>query len=174
MKPMSDPCLELTLTDSSATESLGLALASAFPGAGRGAAVLFLHGELGAGKTSCARSLLQGLGVQGKVRSPTYTLVDAYVLEGLTCVHVDLYRVQSLTEVDELGLRDYAGPGHLLLIEWAEKGMGVLPPADLDLTLRYSGAGRCAHAEAKTRLGKQWLANLARNSSLSPYVSNLT
>jgi tRNA threonylcarbamoyladenosine biosynthesis protein TsaE len=129
-------------------------------------AVLYLQGELGAGKTTCVRSLLRTLGVTGLVRSPTYTLVEAYYLATLTCVHVDLYRLQSLTEVDELGLRDLVEPGSLIMVEWPEKGGVALPPADLDLTLRYAGEARQAALSAKTLLGTEWLQNLGRDSGL--------
>jgi tRNA threonylcarbamoyladenosine biosynthesis protein TsaE len=173
--------MDLNLADLSATEALGQALARALPGAVRGAApaggsgaVLYLHGELGAGKTTCVRSLLRALGVTGLVRSPTYTLVDTYPLAALTCVHVDLYRVQSLTEVDELGLRDLVGPGCLLLVEWPERGGVAVPPADVDLTLRYAGDARDARLYARTSLGTEWLRNLGRDTSLSSYVSNIT
>jgi tRNA threonylcarbamoyladenosine biosynthesis protein TsaE len=129
--------------------------------------VLYLQGELGAGKTTCVRSLLRTLGVTGLVRSPTYTLVETYYLATLTCVHVDLYRLQSLTEVDELGLRDLVGPGSLIMVEWPEKGGVALPPADLDLTLRYAGEARQAALSAKTLLGTEWLDNLGRDSGLA-------
>src|SRR5580700_7801464 len=99
--------MDLNLADSSVTECLGRALARSFPGAAAGVAaagaVLYLRGELGAGKTTCVRSLLRALGVTGLVRSPTYALVETYRVDALTCVHVDLYRLQSLTEVEELG-----------------------------------------------------------------------
>jgi len=137
-------------------------------------AVVYLQGELGAGKTTCVRSLLRALGVTGLVRSPTYTLVETYRLNALTCVHVDLYRLQALTEVDELGLRDWVGPGCLLLVEWPEKGGIALPPADLELTLRYSGEARRASLSAGTALGSRWLDNLGHDTSLSFYVSNIT
>jgi len=137
-------------------------------------AVLYLQGELGAGKTTCVRSLLRALGVAGLVRSPTYTLVETYVLPNLTCVHVDLYRLQSLTEVDELGLRDSIGPGCLLLVEWPERGGGHLPAADLNLTLLYAGDARRARLHANTSIGVEWLKNLGIDTSLSAYVSNLT
>ena len=170
--------MELNLADSSVTECLGQALARAFPGAAAAAAgagaVLYLRGELGAGKTTCVRSLLRALGVTGLVRSPTYTLVETYILAALTCVHVDLYRLQSPTEVDELGLRDLVGPGCLLMVEWPEKGAAALPPADMDLTLRYSGDARQAQLHPATPLGLTWLQNLGHDSSLSLYVSNLT
>jgi tRNA threonylcarbamoyladenosine biosynthesis protein TsaE len=137
-------------------------------------AVVYLRGELGAGKTTCVRSLLRALGVTGLVRSPTYALVETYSLDALTCVHVDLYRLQTLTEVDELGLRDLVGPGHLLLVEWPERGGAAVPPADVDLALEYAGDGRRARLRAATALGSQWLENLGRDRSLSFYVSNLT
>src|ERR1700737_3755637 len=152
--------MELNLPDSSVTEALGRALARSFPGAPQTAAVVYLQGELGAGKTTCVRSLLRALGVTGLVRSPTYTLVETYQLATLTCVHVDLYRLQSLTEVDESGLRDLVGPGSLIMVEWPEKGRGALPAADLDLTLRYAGEARQAGLSAKTLLGTEWLENL--------------
>jgi tRNA threonylcarbamoyladenosine biosynthesis protein TsaE len=185
--------MEYSLADSRATEDLGRSLAQSLPGlAARGAAaegaaaagaeawrlvsgaVLYLRGELGAGKTTCVRSLLRDLGVTGLVRSPTYTLVETYVLPALTCVHVDLYRLSALTEVDELGLRDVVGPGCLLLVEWPEKGEGALPPADVELTLLYAGDARRARLHGHTPLGSSWLENLASDTRLSPYVSNLT
>ena len=173
--------LDFNLPDSEATEALGRALARSLPG-GKSAtgadlptgAVVYLQGELGAGKTTCARSLLRTLGVAGLVRSPTYTLVETYPLGALTCVHVDLYRLQTLTEVDELGLRDLLGPGCLLLVEWPEKGAQALPPADLDVRLRYEGEARRVRLQGLSPLGTQWVDNLGRDSSLSSYVSNLT
>jgi tRNA threonylcarbamoyladenosine biosynthesis protein TsaE len=163
--------MDLNLADSSVTEALGQALGRSLPGA---AAVVHLRGELGAGKTTCVRSLLRALGVTGLVRSPTYALVETYSLDALTCVHVDLYRLQTLTEVDELGLRDLVGPGHLLLVEWPERGGAAVPPADLDLALQYAGEGRQARLRAATAVGSEWLENLGRDRSLSFYVSNLT
>jgi tRNA threonylcarbamoyladenosine biosynthesis protein TsaE len=164
---MSRVTIEFNLPDSSVTEALGQALARSLPGTAPSGAVLYLQGELGAGKTTCVRSLLRTLGVTGLVRSPTYTLVETYYLATLTCVHVDLYRLQSLTEVDELGLRDLVGPGSLIMVEWPEKGGVALPPADLDLTLRYAGEARQAALSAKTLLGTEWLENLGRDSGLA-------
>ena len=153
------------LPDRGVTEALGRALARALPkavgaAAPEAGAVLYLSGELGAGKTTCVRSLLRALGVAGLVRSPTYTLVETYPLTGLTCVHVDLYRLQSLDEVDELGLRDWAGAGCLMLVEWPERGGAALPAADLELLLNYAGDARQARAQAKSPLGADWLGNL--------------
>lgn len=179
--------MNFELPDSAATEALGRGLAGAWTGtvrddatgtaegaAAAGGAVVYLQGELGAGKTTCVRSLLRTLGAAGLVRSPTYTLVETYALPALTCVHVDLYRLQSLTEVDELGLRDVLGPGCLLLVEWPERGAGALPGADLSLTLSYAGDARQAELAAATGLGEKWLRKLGLDSSLSSYVSHLT
>lgn len=166
--------MDFFLADSSVTDSLGRALARSIPSAVLTGAVMYLRGDLGAGKTSCVRSLLRALGADGPVRSPTYTLVETYNLASLTCVHVDLYRIQSLTEVDELGLRDVIGPGCLLLVEWPERGAAALPTADLDLSLLYAGEGRRVCLQAKSPLGAEWLVNLGHDTSLTPYVSNLT
>jgi tRNA threonylcarbamoyladenosine biosynthesis protein TsaE len=178
--------MQMHLEGSGATESLGLALARSLPDAlrrgaaaggaavGGAGAVLYLQGELGAGKTTCVRSMLRALGVTGLVRSPTYTLVETYILADLTCVHVDLYRLRAATEIDELGLRDMAGPGCLLLVEWPERGGAALPPADVELVLQYAGDARAARLHAKTPLGLKWLKDLGHDTSLSFYVSNLT
>jgi tRNA threonylcarbamoyladenosine biosynthesis protein TsaE len=170
---MRDASSSIDLPDSGATEALGRALARSFPGAASGA-IVHLRGELGSGKTTCARSLLHALGVTATVRSPTYTLVDTYGVAGLTCVHVDLYRVQTTTEVEELGLRDMTGPGYLMLIEWPEKGGIAVPPADLVLLLAYKGEARSAALGAASAAGRVWLTKLAIDTSLSSYVSNLT
>jgi tRNA threonylcarbamoyladenosine biosynthesis protein TsaE len=163
------------LPDSGSTEKLGVALASAISAGGAAhGGVIHLRGELGSGKTTCARSLLHGLGVTGTVRSPTYTLVDTYSTPNLTCVHVDLYRLRSSAEVDELGLRDMTGPGYLMLIEWPEQGGAAVPAADLDLELKYAGESRAASLHAVSEVGRPWLTKLALDSSLSRYVSNLT
>lgn len=164
--------LNLQLPDSAATEALGRALAGSFTAAEQGA-VIHLRGELGSGKTTCARSLLHALGVTATVRSPTYTLVDTYSAGSLTLVHVDLYRIQSVAEVDELGLRDLFGPECLMLIEWPEKGAGAVPRADVLIQLRHEGESRGAALVAAGRVGEQWLAQLAIDTSLNGYVANL-
>ena len=170
---MPSASMDFSLPDDSGTEALGAALARSFPSFASGA-VVYLQGELGSGKTSCARSLLRALGVSSPVRSPTYTLVDHYSLPDLECIHVDLYRLRSAAEVEELGLRDLTGQRCLMLIEWPERGGASVPPADLNVTLRYADVGRAASLLAGTDLGETWLANLGHDSSLIPYVSNLT
>ena len=155
--------ITLDLADADATQALGVALARGLPAAVRTAqasAVVYLRGELGAGKTTCVRGLLRALGVTGLVRSPTYMLAETYELEGLTCIHVDLYRLQSPAEIEELGLRDLLGAGSLLLIEWPEKGARVLPAADLAADLVYLGEARQARLSGRSILGSEWLKNL--------------
>jgi tRNA threonylcarbamoyladenosine biosynthesis protein TsaE len=136
--------------------------------------VLYLYGELGAGKTTCVRSLLRTLGVDGLIRSPTYTLVEVYECGNLSCVHVDLYRLHGPLEVQELGLRDYFDADCLLLVEWPERAGCALPPPDLEVRLSYSGESRRARVAAGSARGGRWLSLLARDTSLAPYVSNLT
>jgi tRNA threonylcarbamoyladenosine biosynthesis protein TsaE len=178
------------LPDALATEALGAALARAYAGgvaadagvadAGRiagaaaGSAVIYLHGELGAGKTTCVRSLLRALGVAGLIRSPTYTLVETYRSLGMIFIHVDLYRLGGPDAVEELGLRDYLGTDCLLLVEWPAKGAGALPPSDLDVTLTYQDDSRRALLTARTQRGLVWITKLVHDTSLAPYVSNLT
>jgi tRNA threonylcarbamoyladenosine biosynthesis protein TsaE len=176
---MSEVEIEFTLSDAAATEALGAALAQALPGrAAPGPAdaclVLYLSGELGAGKTTCVRSLLRALGVTGLIRSPTFTLVESYQADALTCVHVDLYRLHGHSEVDELGLRDFLNPGCLMLIEWPEKGGTGLPLADAELTLTYAQSGRHGRLLARTAPGTDWLRDLRIDNRLGLYVSNLT
>lgn len=172
---MTESPIDLFLRDANATDALGAALAQAYARMAPGrSAVLYLHGELGAGKTTCVRSLLRTLGVDGSIRSPTYTLVEAYELPELTCVHVDLYRLQAVVEVEELGLLDYLQRRALLLVEWPEKGACRLPPADLELTLAYVDDSRSSRLDARTNTGVAWLENLVCDASLIPYVSNLT
>jgi tRNA threonylcarbamoyladenosine biosynthesis protein TsaE len=170
--------VELALPDALATEILGAALARTFPGAGERSAALYLEGDLGAGKTTCVRALLRSCGVSGLIRSPTYTLVEAYRLDGrsppLTCVHIDLYRLEGAGQVEELGLRDFLTAGHLLLIEWPEKGAGALPPPDLTISLEFAADARRARLRAATEAGASWLHDLRDDARLASYLSNLT
>jgi tRNA threonylcarbamoyladenosine biosynthesis protein TsaE len=146
------------LADAQATESLGARLARVVtPG------ILYLNGELGAGKTTLARGLLRGLGHTDKVRSPTYTLVEPYALESCRVYHLDLYRLADPEELEWLGLRDMLADAALLLVEWPERGSGCLPPADLTIDLGFSGDGREASLVAATPVGRHWLDQLAEN-----------
>jgi len=166
--------MELALRDAPATEALGAALGRAYARSGAATAVVYLHGELGAGKTLCVRSLLRTLGVTGLIRSPTYTLLESYQPPGIFCVHVDLYRLHGPVAVDELGLRDYFDAPCLMLVEWPEKGGAALPPADLHVKLSYRGDARAARLSAPTARGSKWLFELQHDTSLTPYVTHIT
>lgn len=142
---MSQSTLELKLPDEAATVALGVQLAHALTAPQPKALIVFLTGPLGAGKTSLARALMQALGVRARVRSPTYTLLEIYDAGELTCVHLDLYRLSAPDELEQLGLRELLEPGYLWLVEWPERGEGVLPPPDLIVDLQFHGTGRLAH-----------------------------
>jgi len=144
------------LADDSATAALGAELARALvPGL-----VIYLCGNLGAGKTALVRAVLRGLGYEGKVKSPTFTLVELYAISSLTIYHFDLYRFGDPREWVEAGFRDYFGADTVCLVEWPEKAEGVLPPADLRITLQIQGSGRSVEIEAGTKAGIQCLTRL--------------
>lgn len=164
------PALDLKLPDPGASETLGAALGAHLDSAAL--TVIYLVGELGAGKTTLARSLLRARGVTGLIRSPTYTLLENYEAGSLRCVHLDLYRLRSALEVEELGLRDLLEPGTLLLIEWPERGGVAVPAADLQIHLEHADDARRARVSAASR-GSEWLVSkLAHDASLTPYLSN--
>lgn len=154
--------MRLQLDDSEATEALGRALAQTLPPR----AMVHLQGDLGAGKSTLARALLRALGVQGAIRSPTYTLVERYPIPQGEAWHLDLYRIGDVGELDFLGLDEEAAS--LWLVEWAERARGALPPADLQVELETRGEGRLAVLSAGTEAGQQWLARLQLLGSLQP------
>lgn len=108
-------------------------------------AVVALEGPLGAGKTTLVRGWLRALGHAGPVRSPTYTLLETYVLAGVRVHHLDLYRLADPEELEFIGVRDLAGEDALWLIEWPQHGGDRLPPVDHRIRIDYDGAGRRVH-----------------------------
>lgn len=143
----------LQLPDPEATAQLGRALAHARPPV----AVLHLVGDLGAGKSTLARELLRALGVQGPIRSPTYTLVERYPVPGGEAWHLDLYRIGDPGELEFLGLDP--GEACLWLVEWPERGAAALPAPDLRVELAHLAAGREARLTQLSPRGDGWLTN---------------
>ena len=123
--------------------------------------VLYLSGQLGAGKTTFARGILQALGHKGHVKSPTYSLVEPYTLGNLQVFHIDLYRLNSSVEVEYLGLSDYLTANAICLIEWPEKALEYLPEASLYCTIELlSNGNRVCHFESKDVIGEALLTRL--------------
>jgi len=128
-------------------------------------ALVRLEGDLGAGKTTLARGVLRGLGYGGTVRSPTYTLMEPYEAGGRHCVHFDLYRLADPEELEFLGLRDLLADDNLILVEWPERGEGVLPTGDLLIHLNYQRQGREIKLLPQNEPGEAWLARLTSEAS---------
>jgi tRNA threonylcarbamoyladenosine biosynthesis protein TsaE len=159
---MSRTTVERFLPDAEATDALGQALAVTQPAQ----AVVYLHGDLGAGKSTLARAWLRALGVQGPIRSPTYTLVERYPIPGGEALHLDLYRIGGAGELEFLGL-DEAGAA-LWLVEWPERGTGSLPAADLQVDLRVQGTGRAVRLLAMSPAGDGWVKRMEIEGDLRP------
>ena len=119
--------------------------------------VVFLHGDLGAGKTTFTRGFLRGLGFSGKVKSPTYTLVEPYILADFTTYHFDLYRFIDEEEWEAVGFREYFNPHSICLIEWPEKAGHLLPEPDIHVQLTHVQTKRKIQFYASTNQGKQCL-----------------
>lgn len=144
------------LVDEQATLMLGARLAPCLAGG----AVLYLHGDLGAGKTTFTRGIMRGLGMNGTVKSPTYTLVESYDLAHSTVYHFDLYRLADAEELEFMGIRDYDLQGAIIIIEWPELGKGFLPAPDLDIEIRHAGEQRRLHLTVRSERGGAVLACL--------------
>lgn len=143
-----------TLVDEDATMAFGKELAQKkMRSSGNLALIVFLKGDLAAGKTTLVRGFLQGMGHIGNVKSPTYTLVEAYELKNLFIYHFDLYRLSDPEELEFMGIRDYFTDHSIVLIEWPERGEGFLPMADLILTLKIIPEGRLLTIQTLTERG---------------------
>ena len=149
------------LADEAATLGYAAELMQPLKAAG---GLVFLQGNLGAGKTTFVRGCLRALGFQGAVKSPTFTLVEEYILDGVTLYHFDLYRLNDPEELEWMGIRDYFRPGTLSFIEWPERGAGHLPEPDLELELRYQPPGREAVLSVHTGRGRQIMDALGANT----------
>ena len=137
------------------------------------AAVVYFQGQLGAGKTTVCRGVLQGCGHSGAVKSPTYTLVEPYELPAARVFHFDLYRLGDPEELEYMGIRDYFEPGNICLIEWPDKGQGILQAADLELTITVIPAGRHLNLAPRTGQGEAVLAGV-RSRLTESSISGIT
>ena len=148
--------LSLSLADENATLALAQRLAMHLkPGM-----VVHLHGDLGAGKTTLVRGILNALGYTGRVKSPTYTLLEPYHVAGLDLRHFDLYRLQNETEWDAAGFRDEFDGQNIFFIEWPERARGLIPQADVEVIFGILPHGRNAEIRANTKMGEQCLEQL--------------
>jgi tRNA threonylcarbamoyladenosine biosynthesis protein TsaE len=134
------------------TDLLGLFLGKAILNQGSGG-VIYLQGELGAGKTALVRALLRTCGVQGRIKSPSYALLETYKVSSLYFYHLDFYRFKNPQEWQEAGFRDLFHSNAVVLIEWPEKADGLLPQPDLLINLLYEGEGRIVNIDAYTQKG---------------------
>ena len=145
------------LADEAATIAFGQRLAKAINSKG----LLTLSGNLGSGKTTLSRGLIQSYGHSGGVKSPTYTLVEPYEIGEKRIYHFDLYRMEDPEELEFIGLWDYLTQEALIIIEWPEKAFGVLPPADLAIQLEPQEKGRKITLSANTLAGETMLKKIS-------------
>ena len=127
----------------------------------KGVGVIFLDGDLGAGKTTLSRGLIRGFGHEGAVKSPTFTLVEPYEIGTIKVFHFDLYRLVDPEELEFMGVRDYFDGDSLCLIEWPQRGAGFLPKPDLTITISPHGEGRSVILSPTGSRGERWCATLA-------------
>lgn len=153
--------MKQVLADEQAMAAFGAALAASVTEG----AVIFLRGDLGMGKTTLSRGVLRGCGHTGSVKSPTYTLVEPYDTPSGPVFHFDLYRLSDPEELEYLGIRDYFTEQALCLIEWPDKGAGVLPSPDLEIQIELSGTGRSLLLTPVTQKGQAMVDNLSNTTT---------
>lgn len=150
-------CVEMVVATAQDMEELGARLARKLGIV----QLVYLRGALGTGKTTLVRGLLHAMGHMGVVKSPTFTLVEGYVVNGRQVYHLDLYRLGHPEELEFIGFRDYVKNNNLCLIEWAERGAAVLPLPDLDVEIRKSGDQRIVRLISHTERGAKLLSDFA-------------
>lgn len=163
--------LTLALPDEQATQALGARLAALVLSSLKNREIkglettsgpaIYLRGQLGAGKTELARALLRAVGITGRIKSPSYALLESYKVSSLYFYHIDFYRFSDSSEWQDAGFRELFRPDSVVLIEWPEKADGQLPAPDLVIDLSYEGEGRLARIKAETKRGAAWLTTLS-------------
>ena len=148
----------ITLKNETETTEIGSKLASCL----KGGEVIYLKGELGTGKTTLVRGVLNRLGHTGNVKSPTYTIVEPYLIDSHVIYHFDLYRLDDPEELESLGIRDYCDGQSICFFEWPEKGGNLLPNADINLELTYFESTREVEFTSKSDVGKTILKQLSK------------
>lgn len=152
--------MKSTMTKVIENETAMLAFGTRLAKACGDTAVVFLYGDLGAGKTTLARGFLRGSGFEGAVKSPTYTLVEPYEITDHKVYHFDFYRVRDADELEYIGIKDYFTPKAVCLIEWPDMGAGLLPQPDLSCYIETCSVGRKIKLEAGSERGKAILTRL--------------
>ena len=155
--------MKVNLPDEAATLSIAAAMGRCLPSS----LILFLEGQLGAGKTTLVRGMIQSLGYAGKVKSPTYGLVERYQLPDILIHHLDLYRLGHPEELEFLGIRDIIAEPGVVAIEWPERGQGMLPQANIICHLRVLDEGRELRLGAGCEAGRLWIDCVADEYSAS-------
>ena len=141
--------MEVVVENEQAMEHLGGCIADSC----QNGSLIFLSGDLGAGKTTLVRGLLRRFGYQGNVKSPTYTIVETYDISNRRIYHLDLYRLHDPEELEYLGVREFSGDKVICLIEWPEQGAEVMLTPDLVVQIGYEGKGRRVKIQKKTSVG---------------------
>ncbi len=149
--------IRLNDLDEAALASLAQKLGAAITQGG----LIYLIGDLGAGKTTFARAMIKAFGVAERIKSPTYSLIESYRSATLSIHHLDLYRIADPGELEWLGLADLLTPDALLLVEWPERAGNALPSADLQIRLSHAGLRRNLIVEPSTAVGKSWMRIVA-------------
>lgn len=158
-RPMTE---STTLTRFLASESDTLALGAEIAPCLSGGMVIYLSGELGAGKTTLARGVLRALGYSGRVKSPSFALVEPYKLSKLYFYHFDFYRFTEPKELEEAGFREYFSQETVCFVEWPENAVNLLPTADLAITITTAGTGRRVDIDCGTEAGRFCLGRLSQ------------
>lgn len=149
------------LANEEAQTSFGKRIAELLPRILPPGLLVNLCGDLGVGKTTLVRGLLRGLGHAGRVRSPTFTLMEIYEQTAISVCHLDLYRLADMDELEMLGIRDYLDGHWSVWVEWPQRVPELAAQADIDMNIDYTGEGRTLTIEARTNKGKLLLERLA-------------